>query len=90
MRTMMTVVAAALVVSACATASDVVPIGPNRYKVTGNAHGMNMGGHSQIEATKKAGEYCAAQHKSLNVESSTTDGNVVWSQEISEVIFSCN
>jgi hypothetical protein len=29
----------------------VVPIGPNRYKVTGNAHGMNMGGHSQIKVS---------------------------------------
>jgi hypothetical protein len=41
--------------------------------VTGNAHGSGMGGHSQIEAAKKANEYCAAQHKTATVEKSNTD-----------------
>lgn len=75
---------------ACASASEVVPLGNSQYMVTGNAHGQGMGGHSLIEATKKAGEYCAGQHKAVNVVKSTTDGNVVWSQEVSQVTFTCN
>ena len=79
----------ALALAACASASDVVPLGNNQYMVTGNAHGAGMGGHSQIEATKKASEYCAAQHKALDVVKTATDGNVVWSQEVSQVTFTC-
>lgn len=78
-----------LALVACASASEVVPLGNSQYMVTGNAHGSGMGGHSLIEATKKAGEYCAALHKAVNVVKSTTDGNVVWSQEVSQVTFTC-
>jgi len=49
-----------------------------------------MGGHSLIEATKKAAAYCAGQNKAVNVVKSSTDGNVVWSQEVSQVTFTCN
>lgn len=79
-----------LVLVACASASEVVPTGPNQYMVTGNAHGSGMGGHSQIEAAKKANEYCAAQHKTATVEKTSTDGNVVWSQEVTQLTFCCN
>jgi hypothetical protein len=78
-----------LALVACASASEVVPLGNSQHMVTGNAHGNGMGGHSLIEATKKAGEYCAAQHKAVNVVKSSTDGNVVWSQEVSQVTFTC-
>ena len=80
----------AVALVACASASEVVPVGNGQYMVTGNAHGQGMGGHSLIEATKKAGEYCAGQHKAVNVVKSSTDGNVVWSSEVSQVTFTCN
>lgn len=74
----------ALCITGCENTSDVVPAGKASYIVSGSGHG----GRSLVDATKKANDYCANERKVMIVRT-TTAGSAMWSNEISNPVFSC-
>jgi hypothetical protein len=57
--------------SACVTASEIVPLGQGKYSVTAGSHtmGPNGLGESRSEVLKRANAHCAAQGKQITVDS---------------------
>jgi hypothetical protein len=78
-----------LCIAGCESTSDVVPAGKDSYLVSGSVHGGMLGGRSLVDATKKANEFCDKQGKVMIIRNTSTDGNATWSNEVSNLVFSC-
>jgi hypothetical protein len=79
----------ALCITGCENTSDVVPAGKDSYIVSGSVHGGMLGGISLVDATKKANDYCANERKVMIIRNTATAGSAMWSNEISNLVFSC-
>lgn len=75
--------------SACVTASEVVPIGPGQYIVTGHASGGLNAGKGVGAAAEKANVFCASRHKILSVDKTETHGMAAVGGESNSITFRC-
>lgn len=79
----------ALVLTACVTTSEVVPIGNNQFMLTGHASGGLNAGKGTAAAVEKAGAYCSSQHKSLKLVNTDAHGMAAVGGESTDVVFTC-
>ena len=90
MKKILLVAAAAALLAACSTVTDVVPTGKDTYMVGSNARGgFTSDAEVKALAIKRANEYCAAQGKRAQVTNSSSSGTQGWTPQNSEVQFSC-
>ena len=90
MKKILLVAAAAALLAACSTVTDVVPTGKDTYMVGSNARGgFTSDAEVKALAIKRANEYCAAQGKRAQITSSTSSGVQMWTPQNSEVQFTC-
>jgi hypothetical protein len=81
--------AAVILVSACVSSSEVVPIGNGRYMITGRASGGLNAGKETTQATKAANAYCAKESKQMVLQNLDTTGNAAVFGENINLTFSC-
>jgi len=87
---MMLIAAVALLAGCVATTSDVVPAGKDTYMVSAMAAGsVVLAGHSIINATKAANDYCAKLRKVMIIRHTETVGTSGMGSEHANLIFSC-
>lgn len=69
---------AVLVLTACATTSEIVPVGHGVYELAGSsATAMSSGGAQKVRLIKAANEFCAKQGKGATVvDANDTNGHV--------------
>jgi hypothetical protein len=81
----------ALLLSACASTNDIVPVGKDTYMVSG--WGKSPGGYSGAEvkanAIKEAGKFCANQGKQIQVVSSAQRDMTFGVNATAELQFMC-
>lgn len=81
----------ALLLAACASTNDIVPVGKDTYIVSG--WGKSPGGYSGAEvkanAIKEAGKFCAGQGKQIQVVSSTQRDMTFGVNATAELQFMC-
>ncbi len=80
---------ALLLLSACVTASPVVPAGDGKYLITARASGGLNAGKDVTEATRQAGDYCAARGMSMSTDHVVTNGNAAVFGENVQLYFTC-
>ena len=79
------------ILTACASVSDIVPAGKNKYMVSGSNLAIGASG-SQIKTDlyKKASEFCTAQGKVFEpVDASSVDYRVFRGTANAELTFQC-
>jgi len=80
-----------LLLAACASTNDIVPVGKDTYIVSG--WGKSPGGYSGAEvkanAIKEAGKFCASQGKQIQVISSTQRDMTFGVNATAELQFMC-
>jgi hypothetical protein len=79
-----------LLLTGCASVSEVMPAGQDTYMVGANVHG---GFSSDAEVTgmslKRANEFCVGQEKQMQLVSSSNSGTQGWTPQNSQVVFKC-
>lgn len=75
--------------SGCVTATQVSPIGPGLYVVTGHASGGLNAGKGVTAAAQKGNAFCASQHKTMAVESTDAHGMAAVGGESNTLTFRC-
>lgn len=81
---------AATVLGGCATTSQVVPYGKDSYIIASeDVWGANSSSSMQVNAARKAGEFCASQGKVMRVRNTTQEGTHMWTGTSSSLVFSC-
>jgi putative hemolysin len=83
------ILAAAVTVAGCVSASDVQPIGNGRYMITGRASGGLNAGKETTQATKDANAYCAKQGKQMVLQNLDKTGNAAVFGENVNLTFTC-
>ena len=76
--------------TACATMSDVMQIGPSTYMVSTTVRG-GMSTDTEVKSTviRKAQSYCGELGKQMEMVSSANAGLQGWSPQTAEVTFKC-
>ena len=79
-----------IVLTACQTVSEVMPVGKDSYMVGANVRG---GFVSDAEVTamsvRRANEWCAAQNKRMELGNSSNSGTQGWTPQQSQILFKC-
>ena len=83
------IIASAVIVVGCVSASEVQPIGNGRYMVTGRASGGLNAGKETTQATKEANAYCARQGKQMVLQNLDKTGNAAVFGENVSLTFTC-
>jgi len=86
------VVILAVVLGACVTMTDPVPMGDGRYMITLNARGgFESDGELLTQSVQKANAFCAelGPGQSANVVGTNTGGVQMWTPQHNQVIFRC-
>jgi hypothetical protein len=79
-----------LALGACATSSDVVPLGGDRYLVGYQVRGgLTSWGEVKAMAIKQATSYCAAKGLKIDVLNVETSGTQGWTPQNADVTFRC-
>jgi hypothetical protein len=78
-----------LCLTGCVTTTDIVKNGPDTYLVIGHASGGMNSGKGTIEATRKANDFCAAQHLVAKVVNMEQVGNASVFGESANITFKC-
>ena len=77
-------------VTGCATTSQVVPYGKDTYMVAAeDVLGVGSSSSMQVNAARKASEFCAGQGKTMRVRNATQEGTQMWTGTSSSLVFSC-
>ena len=82
--------AALAALSACATSSEIVPIGPGVY-MTGSAvrGGLSSDAEIRVADVKRASAFCSGQGRRLTLKSAESSGSQGWSPQNSQITFAC-
>jgi hypothetical protein len=80
---------AIVMLTACVSSSEVVPIGNGRYMITGRASGGLNAGKETTEATKAANAYCAKESKQMVLQNLDKTGNAAVFGENISLTFTC-
>lgn len=80
-----------MLITSCASISDIVPAGQDKYRISGSNLAIGAsGGQITTELYKKASEYCTAQKKTFEpIDSASVDYRVFRGTANAEVTFSC-
>lgn len=82
--------AAWLALAGCATTSQVVPYGKDSYMIAAeDVWGVSSSSSMQVNAARKAGEFCASQGKVMRVRNTVQEGTQMWTGTSSSLVFSC-
>lgn len=74
----------------CASTSQVTPYGKDTYILASeDIWGAYSSSSMQVNAARKAGEFCASQGKVMRVRSTTQEGTQLWTGTSSSLVFSC-
>lgn len=77
----------ALGLAGCVTASEVTPIGPGLYMVTGHASGGLNAGKGMSAAAQKASAFCG--HQVMTIEKTEQHGMAAVGGESNTLTFRC-
>lgn len=79
-----------IVLTACQTVSEVMPVGKDSYMVGANARG-GMISDAELTALslRRANEWCAAQNKQMELTNSSNSGYQGFTPQQSQVMFKC-
>jgi hypothetical protein len=73
----------------CVTASQVSPIGPGLYVVTGHASGGLNAGKGVSAAAQTGNAFCTARHQVMAVDKTETHGMAAVGGESNTLTFRC-
>lgn len=74
----------------CVSVTDPVQVGKDTYLITSNAHGgLSSNGELKTKVLARAGSFCRAQGKELEVRSTESSGVQGWTPQNNEVVFAC-
>ena len=80
----------AVLLTACATVSDVVPAGTDTFLVGANVRG---GFKSDTEVTAmsiaRANEFCSGKGQNMNLLNASNSGTQGWTPQNSQILFKC-
>jgi hypothetical protein len=85
----LSILALAVVVVGCVSASEIQPIGNGRYMITGRASGGLNAGKETTQATKDANTYCVKQGKQMVLQNIDKTGNAAVFGENVNLTFTC-
>ena len=79
-----------LILIGCASTSDVIPVGENKYHVSSEMGGQ-LSSWSQVKglSLKKANEYCSNKNQIMEVDKWETHGARGWTPLNAELTFKC-
>lgn len=76
--------------TACASVSEVMKVGPDSYMVGTSVHGgFTSDTEVKSGAIKRAQAYCGASGKQMALVSSQSSGTQGWMPQNAEIIFKC-
>lgn len=84
------IVLSALLLTACVSASEVVPVGENLYLVTARASGGLNAGKETTSAMTKANAFCGQSKKKMTLDHIDKTGNAAVFGENVSVYFRCD
>lgn len=79
----------ALVLTGCASTSEVIQMGKDTYTVGATVRGFQSHSDARTLGLKKASEYCTSMGKVVSVTNTRSSGVSGWTPLDSEVIFRC-
>ncbi|HVP83207.1 MAG TPA: hypothetical protein VMS78_00670 [Rhizomicrobium sp.] len=83
-------IAAIISLSGCVTVTAPVSVGKDTYMIGLGAHGgFSSDAELMAKTLKAAGDFCAAQNKHIEVQSTSAKGVQMWTPQSNEVIFKC-
>ena len=85
----LTLLALAVFVASCVSASEVQPIGNGRFMITGRASGGLNSGKETTQATKDANAYCEKLGKQMVLQNVDKTGNAAVFGENVSLTFTC-
>ena len=81
---------ASLLLAACATTSDVVSLGSDKYMMGYQVRGgLTSWGEVKATAVQKATAYCVGKEKKIEVVDIQTSGAQGWTPQNADVTFKC-
>lgn len=88
---MTVIILSALLITACASSSGVVPVGSETYMISRSEKGFDTtGSRVKADALKEANEYCSSMGKTLEILKSTQKDMVPFKSDAqAEVEFKC-
>lgn len=79
-----------LALTGCVTPTEPVSVGEGRYMIGVNARGgFQSNSELTAQTIRRANEFCHAQGKIAEVESSNSSGVQGWTPQDSQVVFRC-
>lgn len=82
--------AAISLLAGCASISDVVPLGADKYMVGSHVRGgLTSWAEVKAMAVKRATEFCTAQGMSVEVLGMETSGAQGWTPQNADITFKC-
>jgi len=81
---------AGLVLTACTTITDPVPVGPDTYMIgLGSNGGFSSDAALMAKTIKAAGAFCASKGKQIEVQDTKQHGVQMWTPQSNQVTFKC-
>jgi hypothetical protein len=81
---------AALVLAGCVTVTEPVPVGKDTYMIgLGARGGFETDAELMSKTIKAASDFCSAQHRSIEVQSTSAKGVQMWTPQSNQVVFKC-
>ncbi len=84
------VVLAAFLLASCVSVTEPVSVGKDTYMMGLGAHG-GFQTDAELMATTlhAASDFCTAQHRTMEVQSTSAHGTQMWTPQSNEVVFKC-
>ncbi len=91
MKSLLFIIFVPIIITACATSSGVVPIGNNKYMISGSEKGFDTtGSRVKADALKEANEFCSSKNKNIKIIKATHKDMVPFKSDAqAEVEFEC-
>ncbi len=76
--------------SGCVSVTEPVSVGKDTYMIgLGARGGLSTDAELMSKTLKSAGEFCLAQNKHIEVQSTSSKGVQMWTPQSNQVIFKC-
>jgi len=83
-------IAAVISLSGCVSVTEPVSVGKDTYMIgLGARGGFSTDAELMSKTLKAAGDFCTAQNKHIEVQSTSAKGTQMWTPQSNQVIFKC-